>query len=129
MDDIVAVELQLPSGERRYVLTWGRVHHNVDPRPLEALVLRKASKFGLGDAVSATVCWSLQDASSETYFYECLAELTAQWAEPRDDWTTWKAEGAARMEDGYELFYLGEPRPSDEEIARRRRDANYESPR
>jgi hypothetical protein len=39
MDDIVAVEIRLATGENRYFLTWGRIQDAVEPKPLAELVL------------------------------------------------------------------------------------------
>src|SRR5689334_14731603 len=77
MEDIVAVEVTLDTAEKRYFLTWGRVHHRVDPAPLEALLLRVGRAFDLGGApVSARLCATLQEAAGQPYFYECSANRT-----------------------------------------------------
>jgi hypothetical protein len=111
MDDIVAVEVTLDTGERRYFLTWGRIQAKVDCEPPEALVLEHAGKFALGGtAVSASVCYSLGDASQETYFHECFAELASQRIPYGDGYERWRAERAAAMGEGRELNYCGLPR-------------------
>lgn len=47
VEDLVAVAVELESGETRFFLTWGRIQERVDPAPLAALVLRQASTFDL----------------------------------------------------------------------------------
>lgn len=113
VEDIVAVEITLEDGQRRFVLTFGRLHHTVDPLPLEQLILAKSTKFGLGEsAVSARVCTTLQEARDEPYFFEGFSELTtlraAAVASGDDDfWLRVRVE----MDDGRHLYYLGEPIP------------------
>jgi hypothetical protein len=111
VDDVVAVAVELASGEQRYVITWGRMQDNVDPAPLEALVLRHAGGFDLGgDAVSARVCDSLQEARNERYFFEALVDWGAKVAlAKQDDHPTWRQEMAERMDEGRELYFLGRP--------------------
>jgi hypothetical protein len=106
VDDVVAVEVELASGERRYFITWGRVQDNVDPAPLEALVLSHASRFDLGGpAVAARVCLNLQEARNEPYFYESLVDIAR---EPRStDHVEWRRRTAEAMAGGRALWYLG----------------------
>ena len=73
MEDIVAVEVRLAGGQRRYFLTWGRIQDAVDPRPLAEIVLRNASAFSLdGDPVSARVLWDVSPAMTAPYFGEAF---------------------------------------------------------
>ena len=95
-------------------MTWGRIFDAVDPARTEALVLRYASGCSLGgQAMSAEMCWSLQDARDETYFYEAVANYAAQLAgRPTDPAgrARWTEGRAAAMEQGREIYYLGLPR-------------------
>ncbi|QXC62251.1 hypothetical protein KSP35_05435 [Aquihabitans sp. G128] len=112
VDDVVAVEVTLEDGEHRFFLTFGRLHDSVDPEPLEALVLARCSRFALGgEAVTARVCWTLQAASSEPYFYECLSEITARRAVLAGSDEHWQERIRQEMDDGRHLFYLGKPLP------------------
>lgn len=64
VDDIVAVEVVLVGGSKRYFLTFGRIQHNVDPAPLTALVLGIANTFPLGgEPVAANVCATIREAA------------------------------------------------------------------
>jgi hypothetical protein len=112
MDQIVAVEVTLADGQRRFILTWGRLHSTVDPGPLERLVLAKCTKFGLGERVSARVCRTMQEACDQPYFLEGLSALTVVRAAALmsgDDafWDQVRTE----MDEGRHLYYLGEPVP------------------
>ena len=106
MDEIVAVEVRLRTGESRYFLTWGRVQAKVDAAPLEALVLRHCTRAKLGgEPSSAHLCWSLQEASGETYFFEsyfAMCQRGGLGVRP-------PSELADLMEQGKELWYLGLP--------------------
>ncbi len=91
----MAVEVRLENQERRYFMTWGRIQHAVDPRPLAELILRHASMFGLGgQPTAAEVCPTLQAARDAPYFFEALISFGRG-----------RAEAMAR---GEEIFYLGQ---------------------
>lgn len=108
MEDVVAVEVTLKAGERRYFLTWGRILDPVDGTVLAALVLEHAAKNALGgEPVSAKVCPTLADARDQPYFYEAL--LYFAWAPPRfgTDYESWRQERETAMRQGRELYYLG----------------------
>src|SRR5215213_5823 len=110
MEDIVAVEVRLDTGERRYFLTWGRVQDAVDPTPLEALVLRHCGAFSLGGApISAHVCPSLQAAAGQPYFYECFFAMCLEKVPHGAVGQQWIEEMEQAMAAGKELYYLGRP--------------------
>ena len=98
----MAVAVELASGERRYFITWGRIQDNVDPVPLEALVLSHASPFDLGgSAVAARVCLNLQEARNEPYFYESLVDIAR---EPHSaDHLEWRPRTAEAVTEGKAL--------------------------
>jgi hypothetical protein len=63
MEDVVAVRVDLGTGESRYFMTWGRIQDVVDPEPLEALVMRHASGYDLGgEPARALVCFALSES-------------------------------------------------------------------
>ena len=110
MEDIVAVEVRLESGESRYFLTWGRIQDAVDPGPLEALVLRQCRKFALGGTpIAACLCPSLQEASKQPYFYECFFDMCQKITPFGPKYQQWRKRIAEAMEKGKGLWYLGKP--------------------
>ena len=116
MEDLVAVAVQLASGEDRFFMTWGRIQDPVDPEPLEALILRRCSKFALGgEAVSARMCRSLQEAAGAPYFFEALFSFSQQPIPFGPRYEAWRKRMAERMEKGKELYFLGAPRPKPAE--------------
>jgi len=116
IEDLVAVRVNLADGSGRFILTFGRIQDTVDPGPLEAIVLRHCGKFGLRDAVSAEVCWSLQDASQQTYFHEGVSQITAKRAVAilTEDYFDWRNRIRDEMETGRHLYYCGDPHPPAE---------------
>ena len=111
MEDVVAVELKTDSGLCHHVVTWGRVQENVDPKPLVALVLSKAPKFGI-HAVSGRVCGTLREAGNAPYFHEAIIEFAAKLAKRNASGVShkkWRKKTDARMRDGRDLFYCGHP--------------------
>ena len=112
MEDIVAIALELEGGGRRFFLTWGRIQDTVDPAPLEQLILQHSVNFDLGGKpIKARMCWSLQEAAHEPYFYEALFSFS-QKPIPfgvGDQYPAWKLEMHKKMQSGQELYYLGNP--------------------
>lgn len=107
----MAVRVELADGDSRFFLTWGRIQDPVDPAPLERIVLGHCRTHDLGgEAVSAQVCWSLQDARNSTYFCEALIHLAAESPGPGTR-SAWRARVAAEMDEGRHLYFLGRPRP------------------
>ena len=111
MEDIVAVEVRIETGESRYFLTWGRIQDAVDPWPLAQVVLDRCRGFDLGgEPVSARVRWTLQPAANEPYFHECLFAMARKAAPTDDGFDAWRAEMDQQMRAGRELYYLGRER-------------------
>lgn len=111
VEDVVAVELIARSGVKHHVITFGRIQDPVDPEALVEIVIGRASMFGLGDAVSARVCGSLQEAKEAPYFFEALIDFGARLARAalEVDWELWRATTDREMRDGRHLYYLGDP--------------------
>lgn len=112
MDDVVAVEVQLADGGRRYFVTWGRIQDPVNPDPLCALVLEMANEAQLGGrAVGARLCDTLREAAisdSAPYFYECLLRFSIPISYG-DGYHVWRAERDEAMHAGREIAYCGRP--------------------
>jgi hypothetical protein len=110
MEAIVAVAVSLENRQRRYFLTWGRIQDVVDGAPLEAIVLKHASKFALGGtARSARVCLTLREAARQPYFYECFFEMAQRRIPSGKGFAAWKRAVDRRMRRGMELYFLGKP--------------------
>jgi hypothetical protein len=108
MEDLVAVALGLANGDTAYVLASGRVFDPVDPRPLARTVLDHATRFALpAEAMSASVCPSLQEASAAPYFFEGLFHFASEGIPRGRGYAGWRREKRARMEAGGELWFVG----------------------
>jgi len=108
LENIVAVELEVDTGEKRYFLTWGRIQEDVDPRPLEALILQHCHGYSLGGApVRARLCDSLQEAAGAPYFYEALFYMTAYPIPDGPEYPIWLQKIGEEMARGNHLYYLG----------------------
>ena len=109
MEDVVAVPVALADGGSRYFLTWGRVGDPLDEAWVAGVVLRAARRCDLGGtARTAEVCWSLQEAAAETYFYESFWGMCRQAPTTRDH--GWRERTKEAMQQGREIWYLGRPR-------------------
>jgi hypothetical protein len=98
------------AGGSRYFLTWGRLFDPVDPARLEAAVRTHLDKFDLGGTpVSVEVCLTLQEASSQPYFYEALWWFAQQRVPFGPAYKRWASSKRRRLADGHELRYLGRP--------------------
>lgn len=110
MEDVVAVEVTLHTGEHRYFVTWGRILDPGDGESLALLVLEHARGNDLGgDPVSAKVCSTLSEARDQPYFHEALIHFG--WQPPRfgEDYEAWRRDRETAMRAGRELYYLGKP--------------------
>ena len=111
MEDVVAVRVVLDDGTSRYFVTWGRIQDNVDPEPVQEIVLRHARVCSLGSPpVSAHLCATLREAAESVeapYFYEAMVRFSADL--PRDIDDSWRAARDAAMRSGREIYYCGRP--------------------
>lgn len=108
MEDVVAVEVTLSTGDRRYFVTWGRILDPVDGTGLAALVLEHAPKSALGgEPVSARVCVTLSEARDQPYFNEALIYFGWQPPPFGDGYEAWRRARETAMREGRELYYLG----------------------
>jgi hypothetical protein len=117
VDDVIAVEVQLAGGGRRFFVTWGRIQDPVNPDPVCATVLRFAHGCDLGDApASARVCRSLREAADTAdapYFYECFMALCRQPIPYGGRFESWRRSRAEAMDSGREIAYCGKPGDGD----------------
>lgn len=116
MDTIIAVRLTLDTGEDRFFLTWGRLGRHVPwPGDIERALLRAATRYSLGGTpVDARVCDSLQEASGQRYFYECLVAMQGRMPATTDAaWEQWAADMTAAVLRGEQLLYCGRPSTLD----------------
>ena len=108
MEDWVAVEVRVDSGQSRFFVTWGRIQDAVDPQPLEELLLRVAAHFAIGgQPVSARVCANLGEAAGQPYFYEALLGMAQQPIPYGEGYDAWLRERATAMQEGREIHFLG----------------------
>jgi hypothetical protein len=116
VDSLIAVRVRLDSGADRYFLTWGDLGSNRSwPGDIERAVLEASARWAVGGTpVAARVCDSLQEASGERYFYECLTgmQLMIPAAGSRK-FATWAAEMTSAVLRGEELCFLGVPEDQD----------------
>ena len=112
MEEIVAVAVKLDNGQESYFLTWGRIHHAVDPRPVTYYVLQYALKHGAGGKpVGARLCGSLHEAAGGAHFFESFFTM-AQQPIPRSqgEYGVWRRAMMTKLENGDEVFPVGRQR-------------------
>jgi len=112
VDDVIAVEVELADGGRRFFVTWGRIQDAVDPNPVCEVVMRFAQGPCGGQAVRAQVCSSLREAAESSdapYFYEALLTFSGRRPPFDGEYESWRQERAAAMRAGKEIFYCGAP--------------------
>ena len=108
MEDIVAVEVRLRTGENRFFLTWGRIQDPVDPAPLAAIVLEVSTRFAIGgEPASARVLWSLRAARDAPDFYEHLFHMAQRPIPYGDGYESWRAKIDGAQRQGREIWYVG----------------------
>jgi hypothetical protein len=108
MEDIVAIALELESGSKLYLLTWGRIQDAVDPSPLEKLVFEQSvNRVFAEKLVRARLCRSLQEAAQEPFFYEYFFSMCQKKIPFGNEYHQWRKEMDEKMRNGKELYYLG----------------------
>ncbi len=106
MHEVVAVKILLVSHEPAYFLTRGRIQSNTDASELLALVHRFAARMGLQVGNNSASLCTLNEASKAEYFYESFFDLCQTRIPYGDDYEQWRAEVAARMQEGREISFL-----------------------
>jgi hypothetical protein len=113
MEDVVAVEVELDDGQKRYFLTWGRIQDRVEGGPVAEIVLRNSARFSLGAVpVRARLCLHLRDAADSDaapYFYEAYLPFARKPIPYGDGYEVWRRQRAAAMERGDEIAFCGNP--------------------
>ncbi len=113
MDDVVAVEVMLTTGNRRYFITWGRIQDPVNPDPLCALVRRHADDGPLeGIVESARLCGALREAADSgdaPYFYECFSAFCRRPIPFGSEYESWRRQRHQAMTAGKEIADCGAP--------------------
>ena len=108
MDDVVALALQLESGREAYVLTWGRLHHPVDPLPLAHVILRHAPQLSLETHVTGVrLCDSLREAAVAPRFFECLVALSREQVVRGRGYPAWRRHKIALLDLGKDIWFAG----------------------
>jgi hypothetical protein len=109
MDDIIAVAVTTDTDHVCFFVTWGRIQDAVDPKQVEAIVLKAAGGFATpGRPVSARVCHSLQEASATPYFHEAMFSM-GQTKIPFgiDTYKPWRQEIDTAMRAGKQIRFVG----------------------
>jgi hypothetical protein len=121
MEDVVAVRVDLVTGESRYFMTWGRIQDVVDPEPLEALVMRHASGYDSAENQRGRSCAS-HSASRTSAASNCVVWLWRRsWKRmPGSPLATpcWRTSSVQRRES--RSGWMGEPSTSQKTRSRSR---------
>jgi hypothetical protein len=107
MDDIVAVRATLVDGEKRYLLTWGRLFGAVETQQLIDAVMPHVVRMVRGAVTSVEVCNSLQEASGEPYFFEGLFSFGQTAIPYGPNYDQWVSDMRERVKAGREIYFLG----------------------
>ena len=105
MEDVVALIATSEDATEVALITWGRVHDSVDPRPLIAEIRRHHARFGFDFTASIELCPSLCMVSDFEYFFEGL--LAFSGAQALDKSHRWRREKRAAIRDGDDIYKLG----------------------
>jgi len=89
---------------------YGRVYDPVDSQKAEELILKYADHYDLGGKpIKAELCFSLSDASSSPYFYECLISVSKikVASDTEGTYAEWRKKMKLEIEKGNFIFYCG----------------------
>jgi hypothetical protein len=95
VEHVVAVRVNRQEGRPLFFVTWGRIQDVVDGEKLEAIVFNKAVHVsGGGNATSAHLCQTLQEAKDEPYFFEALVSFSSDKIPFGDSYEAWRVKRA-----------------------------------
>jgi hypothetical protein len=108
VEDVVALEVKLRTGELRYFVTWGRLFDPIDPTRLIESARTHMSEAALGGEIeSVRLCDSLREAKDAPYFFEALLSFAQQQIPRADDHEAWRARMRSELAAGKQLYFLG----------------------
>lgn len=88
-------------------ITWGRLFHPVDEKPLLDAVAMHAAKFGIFHLEDIALCNTLLEVSSLPYFYEALFEFSQKTIPDSKKYKAWCATKRKKIKQGEEIYFLG----------------------
>jgi hypothetical protein len=118
VEDVIAVEVRLADGTRRFFVTWGRIQDPVDPDPVCAVVMRCAEECALGsEPIAARLCSTLREAAESKaapWFYEALVSYSRSSIPLGEGYEAWRERRAEAMERGQQIYYCGRPETTED---------------
>src|SRR5207249_12074585 len=96
-------------GRKHSLVTWGRAFDPVDPKPLLHAVGLALSQFGLPAIRTLKICSTLQEASSQPYFFEALLAFSQYRIPSGKRRSAWNAARRKQIISGKDIYYLGKP--------------------
>jgi hypothetical protein len=117
MEHVVGLIVRDEDGQDHCLLTWGRLYDaEVEYDALVTTVGRHLSGFGIRPAAGEKlrVALTLQEVAHGPYFHECLFDMSQVWframLDPKlRDADEWARHRRDRMEQGRDIWYLGDP--------------------
>ena len=90
------------------MLTWGQLHHPVDPLPLAHVILRHAPQLSLETHVTGVrLCNSLREAAVAPRFFECLVALSREQVVRGRGYPAWRRHKIALLDLGKDIWFAG----------------------
>lgn len=106
----IAIKAVDKSGRTHFFLTWGRVFDAVEDDSLLAAVRPNLSTWGVDPDSSLEVCYTLQEAAAEPYFYEGLFGMAQERIPFGPKYKAWQSRKRKQITKGKEIWYLGKKR-------------------
>jgi hypothetical protein len=108
MEDVVGIKVR--DAKRGWVgfMTWGRLWDPIDDAELLSAIRAHLHTFGVEQPEVVALCSSLRELRSATYFYEALVYFS--WNRPSfgDEYAAWQNERRNQLEQGREIYFLGD---------------------
>jgi hypothetical protein len=106
MENIVAIRVQASDKRTHFLLTWGRIFDNVNSDDLFSVIAPHLKQFGIASK-RASICKSLQEASTSLYFYESFFMMSQEKIPFGSGYNKWIERKRNLILKGKEIYYAG----------------------
>ena len=107
MEDIISIKVVINGSQKKFFLTWGRIFSPLDEEYIIEIMKKYLPNFGIRYYKEISICESLQECSSERYFFENLFIMSQEKIPFGVKYKQWKISMAKKMKQGKEIYFLG----------------------
>ena len=107
MEDIIALKVSVTVNEKKFFLTWGRIFSATDEIEIIKNLKKYLPDYGISHFEKIELCESLQESSSERFFFENFFMMSQVKIPFGSKYGKWKSSMAKKIREGKEIYFLG----------------------